>query len=101
MTMGLLHVLDELDRVQKMLEDEFPECRIGYSYSAGRVTWSAQVGPVLNTDSPDALREAIKRAYVEVAEKLSERTRSVASAATGEQSELTAARHAKPPVTEP
>jgi hypothetical protein len=46
-TVSLLRVLDELDRVQKMLEEEFPECKIGYSYSAGRVTWSAQVGPAL------------------------------------------------------
>jgi hypothetical protein len=52
MTMSLLHVLDELDRVQKMLEEEFPECKIGYAYSPGRVTWSAQVGPVLDADSP-------------------------------------------------
>jgi hypothetical protein len=33
------------------------------------VTWSAQVGPVLNEDSPDALRESIKRAYVGMLEK--------------------------------
>jgi hypothetical protein len=30
---------------------------------------------VLNADTPDALREAVKHAYVEVLEKLSERTR--------------------------
>jgi hypothetical protein len=35
----------------------------GYSYRPGHVTWTAQLGPVLNTDSPDALRDAIKRAY--------------------------------------
>jgi hypothetical protein len=98
---SLLRVLDELDRVQKMLEEEFPECKIGYAYRPGQVTWTAQLGPALSADSPDALRDVIKRAYVEVAEKISERTRGTASAATGEQSELTAARHAKPPVTEP
>jgi hypothetical protein len=38
------------------------------------VAWNAQLGPVLNTDSPDALRDAIKRAYVEVLDKISERT---------------------------
>jgi hypothetical protein len=32
------------------------------------VTWSAQVGPVLNADNPDALRESIKRAYAEMVE---------------------------------
>jgi len=96
--MNLLHVLDELDRVQKMLEEEFPECKIGYSYSAGRVTWSAQVGPVLNTDSPDALREAIKRAYVEVLEKIGERTRGTSPAATGELAALAAAEPGYDPV---
>jgi len=37
-----------------------------------------------NADSPDTLRDVIKRAYVEVLEKISERTRAGASAATGE-----------------
>jgi hypothetical protein len=97
----LMRVLDELDRVQKLLEEEFPECKIGYAYRPGQVTWTAQLGPALSADSPDALRDVIKRAYVEVTEKISERTRGTASAATGDQSELTAARHAKPPVTEP
>jgi len=73
--MRLLHILDELDRVQKMLEEEFPECKIGYSYRPGQVTWSAQLGPMLNEDSPDALRESIKRAYTEMVEKIGERTR--------------------------
>jgi hypothetical protein len=82
--MSLLRVLDELDRVQKMLEEEFPECKIGYSYQPGRVTWSAQLGPVLNTDSPDALRAAIKRAYVEVLEKISERMRGASPTDTRE-----------------
>jgi hypothetical protein len=81
--MSLMRLLDELDRAQKLLEEEFPECKIGYSYRPGRVTWTAQLGPVLNTDSPDALREAIKRAYVEVLEKISERTRGASPAATG------------------
>jgi hypothetical protein len=84
--MSLLRVLDELDRVQKMLEEEFPECKFGYSYQPGRVTWSAQVGPVLNADNPDALREAIKSAYVEMLEKISERTRGASPAATEEPS---------------
>jgi hypothetical protein len=57
-----------------------PLCKIGYSYRPGHVTWTAQFGPVLNTDSPDALRDAIKRAYVEVVEKISERTRGAAPA---------------------
>jgi hypothetical protein len=30
--MTLLHVPDELDRVQRLLEEEFPECKIGYAY---------------------------------------------------------------------
>jgi len=97
----LLRVLDELDRVQKMLEEEFPECKIGYSYSPGCVTWSAQVGPVLNGDSPDALRDAIKRAYVEVLEKIGERMRDASPAAAGEPSALAAAEPACDPVTEP
>jgi hypothetical protein len=81
---SLLRVLDELDRVQKMLEEEFPECKIGYSYQADHVTWSAQVGPMLNADSPNVLREAIKRAYVELLEKIGERTRGASPAAVGE-----------------
>jgi hypothetical protein len=98
---NLLHVLDELDRVQKMLEAEFPECKIGYSYQADHVTWSAQIGPVLNADSPDALRDAIKRAYVEVLERISERTRGASPATTGEPPELAADRPVYAPVAEP
>ena len=90
--MSLMRVLDELDQMQKLLEEEFPECKIGYSYQPGHVTWTAQVGPALNADSPDALRDAIKHAYVEVLEKISERTR-VAPAANGEQSEPAADEH--------
>jgi hypothetical protein len=48
----------------------------------------AQLGPVLSTDSPDALRDAIKRAFVEVLEKISEWTQGAASAATGEPTDL-------------
>jgi hypothetical protein len=99
--MSLLRVLDELDRVQKMLEGEFPECKIGYSYQADHVTWSAQVGPVLNADGPDVLREAIKRAYVELLEKIGERTRGASPAAVGEPSALAAAEPACEPVAEP
>jgi hypothetical protein len=98
---NLLHVLDELDRVQKMLEAEFPECKIGYSYQADRVTWSAQVGPMLNADSPDILREAIKRAYAELLEKIGEQARGASPAATGEPPALAAAEPACDPVAEP
>jgi hypothetical protein len=99
--MSLLRILDGLDQTQRLFEEEFPQCKIGYSYRPGQVTWSAQLGPVLNTDSPDALREAIKRAYVEVLEKISERTRGVSPAATGEPPELAAAEPAYAPVAEP
>jgi hypothetical protein len=71
--MTLLHKLDELDQVQRLLEEEFPECKIGYAYRPGHVTWSAQLGPVLNADSPDALRAVIRRAYAEVLRKMSGR----------------------------
>jgi hypothetical protein len=30
-TMSLLRMLDELDQMQRLLEAEFPECKIGYS----------------------------------------------------------------------
>jgi hypothetical protein len=99
--MSLMRALDELDRAQNLLEEEFPECKIGYSYRPGHVTWTAQLGPVLNTDSPDALRDAIKHAYVEVLEKISERTRGASPATTGEPSELAADGHAYAPVAEP
>ena len=99
--MSLLRVLDELDRVQKMLEEEFPECKFGYSYQPGCVTWSAQVGPVLNADNPDALREAIKNVYVEMLEKIGERTRGASPAATGEPSALAADEPGFVPVAEP
>jgi hypothetical protein len=79
--MSLIPMLDELDRTRTLLEHEFPACRIGYSYRPDRVTWTAQLGPVLSTDSPAALRDAIKRAYVEVLEKISEMERD-ASVAT-------------------
>jgi hypothetical protein len=97
--MSLLRVLDELDRVQKMLEEEFPECKVGYSYHADHVTWSAQVCPVLNADGPDTLREAIKRAYAELLEKIGERMRGVSPAAAGEPSALAAAEPACDPTT--
>jgi hypothetical protein len=83
-----MRVLDELDKMQGLLEAEFPECKIGYSYRPGYVTWNAQLGPVLSTDNPDALRDAIKRAYVEVLEKVSERTRAASPAVPGEPPEL-------------
>lgn len=98
--MSLMRVLDELDRVQRLLEEEFPECKIGYSYRPGHVTWSTQLGPVLHTDSPDTLRDGIKRAYVEVLEKVSERTRGASATATGEPPELAADGHASVPVAE-
>jgi hypothetical protein len=79
--MSLLRVLDELDETQRLLEEAFPECKIGYSYQPGRVTWSAQVGPLLNEDSPEALRESIKRAYAELLEKIGEQTQGASSAA--------------------
>ena len=99
--MRLMQVLDELDRAQRLLEEEFPECKIGYAYGTGHVTWTAQLGPVLNADSPDALRDAIKRACAEVLEKISERTRGAALAATGELPELAAEGPAYAPAAEP
>jgi hypothetical protein len=69
--------------MQRLLEEEFPECKIGYSCQPCRVTWSAQVGPPLNEDSPDALREALKRACAELLEKIGERTRRASPAVTG------------------
>jgi hypothetical protein len=38
---------------------------------------------MLNEDSPDALRESIKRAYAEAVEKIGERTRNASPAAAG------------------
>ncbi len=99
--MSLLRVLDELDRVQKMLEEEFPECKFGYSYQPGRVTWSVQVGPILNADSPDLLREAIKRAYVELLDKVGGQTRGASAAPVGESSAVAAAELGYDPVAEP
>lgn len=99
--MNLLHVLDELDRVQKMLEQEFPQCKIGYSYRPGHVTWSAQLGPMLSEDSPDALRESIKQAYADMAVKVGERMRDASPAATGKPPTLAAAETGYDPVAEP
>ena len=99
--MNLLHVLDELDRVQKMLEQEFPECKIGYSYRPGHVTWSAQIGPMLSEDSPDALRESIKQACAEMMEKVCGRTRDASPATTEEPPTLAAAETGCASVSEP
>jgi hypothetical protein len=82
-TMSLLHMLDELDRMQRLLEEEFPECKIGYAYRPGHVIWSAQIGPVLNANSPDALRAAIMRAYAEVLGKISGRPQDASSPDSG------------------
>ena len=65
------------------------------------MTWTAQLGPALNAGSPDALRDAINRAYVEVVEKISERTRDTSPAATGELPALALGEPARDPVTEP
>jgi hypothetical protein len=43
--MSLMRAPDELDRAQKLLEEEFPECKVGYSYRPGHVTWTAQLPP--------------------------------------------------------
>jgi hypothetical protein len=48
-----------------------------------------------------ALRDAIKRAYIEVLEKISERTRAASPAATGGPPELAATGHAYAPLAEP
>ena len=64
------------------------------------MTWSAQLGPVLNEDSPDALRESILRAYAAMVEMISERTRGASRAATGEPSALAAAKPGYDPVPE-
>jgi hypothetical protein len=56
---------------------------------------------MLNEDSPDALRESIKRAYAEAVEKIGERTRGGSPAATGEPSELAADEHVYAPVAGP
>ena len=61
------------------------------------MTWSAQLGPLLNAGSPDVLREAIKLAYVELLEKIGERTRGASAATVGEPSALTAAEPACDP----
>jgi hypothetical protein len=74
--------------MQKLLEEEFPECKIGYTYRPDQVTWTAQIGPAMSADSPEALRDAIKRACTEVLERISERTRGASPAATGEPSAL-------------
>ncbi len=99
--MSLLRILDELDQMQRLLEEEFPECRIGYSYRPGHVTWTAQLGPALNADSPDTLRDAIKRAYVEVLAKISERTRGASPAVMSEPLALAGDGSAYAPVAEP
>jgi hypothetical protein len=56
------------------LKRSSPNARSAIPTGSDHVAWNAQLGPVLNTDSPDALRDAIKRAYVEVLDKISERT---------------------------
>ena len=63
------------------LEEEFPNCKTGYSDRPGHVTWSAQLGPMPNEDSPDALRGSIRRGYAEMVKKLGERTRDASPAA--------------------
>jgi hypothetical protein len=90
-----------LTEYRRCLKKSSPSARSGYAYSPGRVTWSAQVGPVLDADSPDALREAIKRAYVELLEKIGEQTRGASRAAVGEPSALATAEPACDPVAEP
>ena len=99
--MSLMRVLDELDQMQGLLEEEFPECKIGYSYRPGHVIWTVQLGPVLNADSPDALRDAIKRAYVEVLAKVNERARGASPAATAEPPASAAGGHIYTAVAEP
>jgi len=65
------------------------------------VIWTTELAPMLNTGSPDALQEAIKCAYVDVLEKISERTQGASPAATDEPPGLGADGHAYAPVAEP
>jgi hypothetical protein len=56
-----MSLLAELDQTQAELQNEFPGWRIWYVYRPSRITWAAQREPVLNTQSAEDLRAAIRK----------------------------------------
>jgi hypothetical protein len=56
-----MNLLAQLDPIQGKLQEEFPGWRIWYVYRDGKATWGGQREPVLNTQTPDELRKAIRK----------------------------------------
>lgn len=68
---------------------------------ADHVTWGPAGRPVLNADDPDVLREANRRACVELLETIGDWARDASPVAVGESSALATAEPARDPVAEP
>jgi len=62
--MSALSLLEELDRMQRELKDDYPGWQIWYMFHrAGSATWHARPNPWLNAPSPDDLRKLISQVH--------------------------------------
>lgn len=61
--MSALSLLEELDQMQRELQNDHPGWQIWYVFHPdGSATWHARPNPWLNAPSPDDLRELIRQA---------------------------------------
>jgi hypothetical protein len=61
--MSMLNLLEELDRMLRGLQNEYPGWQIWYVFHRdGSATWHARPNPWLNAPSPDDLRLLIGKA---------------------------------------
>jgi hypothetical protein len=61
--MSALSLLEELDRMRRELQNDYPGWQIWYVFHHdGSATWHARPNPWLNAPSPDDLRKLISQA---------------------------------------
>lgn len=61
--MSALSLLEELDRMRRELQNDFPRWQIWYVFHHdGSATWHGRPNPWLNAPSPDDLRKLICQA---------------------------------------
>jgi len=64
-----LSLLEELDRMQRELQDDYPGWQIWYVFHRdGSATWHARPNPWLHAPSPDDLRKLISQAHRQTAQ---------------------------------
>ena len=62
--MSALSLLEELDRMRRQLQDDYPGWQIWYVFHRdGSATWHARPNPRLNAPSPGELRKLIDQVH--------------------------------------